>query len=108
MITYYIVILRQLETLCIGLCFLCIRCFFTGEDIKEVYPDSLKHWGWYYYFFTLWFVILPYFIMKYDLPHHGIWGMLYNIHPWLCWIALMIQLSFSAYIIYIRYYRVKF
>lgn len=108
MISYYIAVIRQIETLCIGLCLLLIRCLFTGEDIKSIYPESLKHWGWYYYFFVLWFVVFPYFMIRNNWPHYGIWSMLYDINPLLCWTSLAVTLSISGYTIFMRYHSSKY
>jgi hypothetical protein len=102
MIPYYIALLRQIETLAIGLTALFIRCLFTGEQIKDIYPDTLKHWGWYYYFFVLFFLIIPYFIMRYNLPHYGIYSILYSINPVICWLGIIISIACSGYVIYKR------
>lgn len=102
MIPYYIALLRQFEPLCIGLTLLLLRCLYTGERLQDMYPESLRHWGWYCYFGVLWFVVFPCMMIRSNMPHYGIWGMLYEIHPWIGYIGALVSILFSGYVIYLQ------
>lgn len=103
MIPFYIALARQVETLMIGITLLMIRWLFTGDNPFAAIPAAIKTPGWMIYFATLWFGVFPYMIMKTDWPHYGIWSILYDIHPWLCWISVIATLCLSSYFIYKRY-----
>lgn len=48
------------------------------------------------YFLVVSFVVVPYFMMKYNWYRYGLWGYLYTINPWLCWASVAITVIFGG------------
>lgn len=100
MIPYYIVLLRELESLCIGLCLLIVYGYLTKQDIRELYPESLRHPLWYYYFGVLLLVVYPYITIHLNVPHYGIWSYLYAIHPLLSVAVFTVSSGICVWYVY--------